>query len=215
MVAGSHRLFTERGVFDPALAAAAESISAAGQTAVLLAADGRPLGAIGVSDELRPGAREALEVLREHGVRRIAMLTGDTAAAARAVGSAAGVDEVRADLLPEDKVECVRALRDSYGVIAMIGDGVNDAPALATADVGIAMGAAGTDVALETADVALMGDELGKIPYALRLSRATTRNIRANIVFSIALKGLFLVMAIGGVATLWMAVPLTPARRCS
>jgi len=134
------------------------------------------------------------------------MLTGDTAAAARAVGSAAGVDEVRADLLPEDKVECVRALRDSYGAIAMIGDGVNDAPALATADVGIAMGAAGTDVALETADVALMGDELGKIPYALRLSRATTRNIRAYIVFSIALKGLFLVMAIGGVATLWMAV---------
>jgi Cd2+/Zn2+-exporting ATPase len=206
VVAGSRRLFAERGLLDPALAAASEAIAAAGQTAVLLSSDGRPIGAIGVSDELRPGAHEALEVLREQGIRRIAMLTGDTAAAAQSVAAASGVDEVRADLLPEDKVECVRALRASYGVMAMIGDGVNDAPALATADVGIAMGAAGTDVALETADVALMGDELGKIPYALRLSRATTRNIRANIAFSIALKALFLVMAIAGMATLWMAV---------
>jgi len=206
VVAGSRRLFIERGLLDPALAAAADAIDAAGQTAVLVAADGRALGALGVSDELRPGAQEALEVLREQGIGRITMLTGDTAAAARSVASAAGVDDVRADLLPEDKVDCIRRLRAAHGVLAMIGDGVNDAPALATADVGIAMGAAGTDVALETADVALMGDELGRIPYALRLSRATARNIRANIAFSIVLKGLFLVMAIAGVATLWMAV---------
>jgi Cd2+/Zn2+-exporting ATPase len=206
LLAGSRRLFVERGLLDPELEAAAEAIAAAGNTAVLIASGGRALGALGVADELRPGAREALEVLREHGIRRIAMLTGDTAAAARAVSTEAGVDEVRADLLPEDKVESVRSLRDAHGPIAMIGDGVNDAPALATSDVGIAMGAAGTDVALETADVALMGDELGKIPYALRLSRATTRNIRANIAFSIVLKGVFLVMAIAGAASLWMAV---------
>ncbi|MEO5894627.1 MAG: heavy metal translocating P-type ATPase [Vicinamibacterales bacterium] len=206
LLAGSRRLFAERGLLDAALENASQTVAAAGNTAVLIARGGQTLGVIGVSDELRLGAREALEVLREHGIRRIAMLTGDTAAAARAVGEAAGVDEVRADLLPEDKVQSVHALRSVHGPVAMIGDGVNDAPALATSDVGIAMGAAGTDVALETADVALMGDELGKIPYALRLSRTTTRNIRANIAFSIVLKAAFLVMAIAGVASLWMAV---------
>jgi Cd2+/Zn2+-exporting ATPase len=206
LLAGSRRLFSERGLLTTELEAATDTVAAAGETAILVAMGGTGLGVLGVSDQLRPGGREALEVLREHGIRRIAMLTGDTAPAARAIGEAAGVDEVRADLLPEDKVESVHALRAAHGPVAMIGDGVNDAPALATSDVGIAMGAAGTDVALETADVALMGDELGKIPYALRLSRATMRNIRANIAFSIVLKAAFLVMAIAGVSSLWMAV---------
>ena len=134
------------------------------------------------------------------------MLSGDQAPAADAAGQASGVDTIAAGLLPDQKVGLVRDLTTRIGPVAMIGDGVNDAPALAAADVGIAMGAAGTDVALETADVALMADELGKIPYAVRLSRATNRNIRANIGFSILLKAAFLVLAVAGAATLWMAV---------
>ena len=134
------------------------------------------------------------------------MLTGDNEGAARAVASALGIDEYHANLLPEAKVEAVRGLKDAGHTIIFVGDGVNDAPALATADVGIAMGAAGSAAALETADVALMADELPKISYAIRLSRATARNIRVNIGFSLVLKAAFLVMAIAGAATLWMAV---------
>ena len=206
VLVGSYRAFTESGLVSEAVKAAVDDISAAGATAVLVARSGIAIGAIGISDEMRQGAPEALDVLRAQGIRHIAMLTGDQAAAAGAFARASGVDEVRSELLPEDKVAAVAALRAAHGPVAMIGDGVNDAPALAAADVGIAMGAAGTDIALETADVALMADELGKIPYAIRLSRATSRNIRANIVFSIVLKAGFLVLAIAGVATLWMAV---------
>jgi Cd2+/Zn2+-exporting ATPase len=145
-------------------------------------------------------------MLRTHGVGHISLLTGDHDTTARALASDLGLDSWRANLMPEDKVAAVNELRAAYGAVAMVGDGVNDAPALATADVGIAMGVAGTHAALETADVALMSDELAKIPYALRLSRATSRNIRVNIAFSLALKAAFLVMAIAGSATLWMAV---------
>jgi Cd2+/Zn2+-exporting ATPase len=172
----------------------------------MVGASGSPVGVIGVADRPRAAARDTVQMLRDHGVTHVALLTGDHEPAARTLASAVGVDEVRSGLLPQDKVAAVRALRAQHGTTAMIGDGVNDAPALAAADVGIAMGAAGSDAALETADVALMADELLKIPYALRLSRATLRNIRANIAFSIALKAAFLVMAIFGVATLWMAV---------
>src|SRR6185295_8621422 len=115
-------------------------------------------------------------LLRRHGVEKVVMLTGDSYATAHAIGAQLGVDEVRAELLPEDKVAAVQQLRRRFGPVAMVGDGVNDAPALATADVGIAMGVAGSDAALETADIALMADELLKIPYTFRLSRATVRN---------------------------------------
>jgi Cd2+/Zn2+-exporting ATPase len=134
------------------------------------------------------------------------MLTGDSTATASAVAAELGIDDVRAELMPEDKVKVVEDLRRRYGAVAMVGDGINDAPALASADIGIVMGAAGSDAAIESADIALMADELLKIPYALRLSRATMRNIKANLVISLALKAAFVVAAVAGVATLWMAV---------
>jgi Cd2+/Zn2+-exporting ATPase len=173
---------------------------------VLVAFAGAAIGVIAVRDEPRDGASDAMDLLRAQGIEHLVLLTGDHEPAARAVADALALDAYRAALLPEDKVKAVEALRARYGALAMVGDGVNDAPALAAADVGIAMGVAGTDAALETADVALMADELLKIPYVLRLSRVTARNIRANIVFSIVLKSAFLVMAIAGAATLWMAV---------
>ena len=206
IVVGSHRLFEERDLCSPALEAALDTLSARGCGTVMVGAGGAGIGVIGVADEPREAGRDAVELLRKQGVRHVVLLTGDHEPAARALAESLDLDGYRAGLLPEDKVAAVEALRARYGTLAMVGDGVNDAPALAAADVGIAMGVAGTDAALETADVALMADELLKIPYALRLSRATARNIRANIAFSIALKGAFLVMAIAGTATLWMAV---------
>ena len=206
VLVGSRRLFHARGIQSPDLDTTLEELSSKGHSTVFVSREGVAVGAIGVSDQPRDAARESLDLLRAQGVRRIAMLTGDTAGAARALAATLGIDDVRADLLPADKAAAVAALKEEHGTLAMIGDGVNDAPALATADVGIAMGAAGSAAALETADVALMADELPKISYALRLSRATARNIRVNIAFSLVLKAAFLVMAIAGVATLWMAV---------
>jgi Cd2+/Zn2+-exporting ATPase len=205
-IIGNHRLFEERGLCSPAIDARLAALAAQGRTAVLVGHDGQAIGIIAVADEVREAGRDAIDLLRRQGIARVALLTGDNADTARAIGAALGVDEVRAELLPEDKVEAIVDLQRRYGTVAMVGDGVNDAPALATADVGIAMGAAGSDAALETADVALMADELLKVPYAVRLSRATVRNIRANIAFSLALKAAFLALAVAGVATLWMAV---------
>jgi Cd2+/Zn2+-exporting ATPase len=145
-------------------------------------------------------------MLRQQGIEKVVMLTGDSDATARSIAAELGIDDYRAELMPEDKVAAVEELRRLYGSVAMVGDGINDAPALATADVGIAMGAAGSDAALETADVALMTDELLKIPFALRLSRSTLTNIKANLTISLALKAAFVVAALTGAATLWMAV---------
>ena len=204
--AGNVQLMTERGLHSDEIEATVARVGADGGTPIFVARGGSVVGAIAVADEPRQAAREALDLLRANGIERIAMLTGDNPVAAAAVGRALGIDDVRANLLPEDKVAAVAALRTQYGSLAMVGDGVNDAPALATADVGIAMGAAGTAAALETADIALMADELPKISYAVRLSRATVRNIRFNIGFSLVLKAAFLLLAIAGIATLWMAV---------
>jgi Cd2+/Zn2+-exporting ATPase len=206
VVVGNHRLFEERGLCSPGAHDSLESLTAEGCSTVMVARAGRTIGVIGVADEPRESAAAVVEMLREQGVEHVVLLTGDHERAARAAAANAGISEYRASLLPEDKVSAVQDLRRRYGVLAMVGDGVNDAPALATANVGIAMGVAGTDAALETADVALMADELPKIPFAIRLSRAAARNIRMNIGFSLVLKGAFLIMALTGTATLWMAV---------
>jgi Zn2+/Cd2+-exporting ATPase len=206
VMVGSHRLFEERGLCTARAHEQHLSMVASGCSTVMVARDQETVGLIGVADETRETAKAVVEMVREQGIEHVVLLTGDHDAPARALASALGITEYRASLLPEDKVAAVEELRRRYGALAMVGDGVNDAPALATADVGIAMGVAGTDAALETADVALMADELPKIPFAIRLSRAASRNIRMNIAFSLALKAAFLVMAFAGVATLWMAV---------
>ncbi|HKB12809.1 MAG TPA: heavy metal translocating P-type ATPase [Vicinamibacterales bacterium] len=203
---GSHRLFEERRLCSPAIHDRLDAMNASGRTAVLVAHGEEPIGIIAVADRSRETGRAAIEMLRRQGVESIVMLTGDGAGTAKAIAAELGVDDVRAELLPEDKVTAVRELRSKYGTVAMVGDGVNDAPALALDDVGIAMGAAGSDAALETADVALMADDLLRIPYAVRLSRATVRNIKANLAISIAMKAGFVIAAIAGVATLWIAV---------
>ncbi|PSP78132.1 cadmium-transporting ATPase [Halobacteriales archaeon QS_1_68_20] len=162
-------------------------LQSAGKTVVLVGTDGRLLGAVAVADEVRPEARDVVAELRASGVETV-MLTGDNERTARAVADEVGVDDYRAGLLPEEKVEAVEALQAGHDGVAMVGDGVNDAPALATADVGVAMGAAGTDAAIETADVALMGDDLRKVPYLHRLARTANGVIRGNIGASLAVK---------------------------
>jgi Zn2+/Cd2+-exporting ATPase len=164
------------------------------------------LGYIAVADTLRPGVPAVLSELKTAGIDHTVMLTGDNEATAEAVAKAAGVDVLQADLLPQQKVDAIARLLERHGAVAMVGDGVNDAPALARATVGIAMGAAGTDTALETADVALMADDLGKLPFAVRLSRRARRIIQQNVVLSLGIKAVFLALALAGVATLWMAV---------
>jgi Cd2+/Zn2+-exporting ATPase len=206
IVVGSRRLLQQRGLGSPELDAALDQLASRGRSTVGIARNGEVIGVIGVSDEIREAAPDTVSMLGRQGIERVILLTGDHESAARALAEAVGIPEYKAGLLPEHKLAAVEELRAKHGALAMVGDGVNDAPALAAADVGIAMGVAGTDAALETADVALMADELAKIPYALRLSRATVRNIRMNIGFSLALKGAFLVMALAGTATLWMAV---------
>jgi Cd2+/Zn2+-exporting ATPase len=172
---------------------------------VLVSVDGRVAGALALADEPRASARDALDMLRELGVRRVVMLTGDSHMVADAVARRVGVDECHAGLMPADKHDLVKTLGQQDRVL-MVGDGINDAPALAAAEVGVAMGAIGSDVALEAADVALMSDDLLKLPYMLRLARATVRNVRTNVAISLALKLAFLGLAVSGLATLWMAV---------
>ena len=203
---GNERLFESSGIALPTPWPAAERLRTEGKSLVFVAADGVTLGAIAVADRPRETARETIELLKTHHVASVAMLTGDHEQTAAAIARELNVDEYHAALLPERKQALVESMRAAHGALMMVGDGVNDAPALAAADVGVAMGAAGSDAALETADVALMSDELLKLPYALRLSRQTLRNVRTNVAISLCLKAAFLALAIAGMATLWMAV---------
>lgn len=186
--------------------AAIKHAEESGQTALVLIRGGLAVGIIGVSDTLRPEAADVVRRLMASGIDHTVMLTGDNERVAEAVAAKTGVRSYLSRLLPEAKTEAVAALKKRYTTVAMVGDGVNDAPALAASDIGIAMGAAGTDTALETADVALMRDDLTALPGFFALGRRTMTTIKQNVAFSVIVKLLFLVLALSGTATLWMAV---------
>jgi Cd2+/Zn2+-exporting ATPase len=195
---GNERLFIERRIPVPAgLAREARSLEEKGQTVMLVYADGAWVGLLAVADVLRPDAAEIVAELRHLGVAKVVMLTGDNERVAAEIAARAGVDEFHAGLLPQEKVRLIKTLREKYGFTAMVGDGVNDAPALASADLGIAMGGAGTDVALETADVVLMGDDLRHLPYAIGLARKAKRVVWQNLAFSLAVIVLLVAAAFG------------------
>lgn len=189
-----------------ALAVRVESLQSAGNTVVLVGDASQILGIIAIADTLRSNAKAAVSALKASGIEHVIMLTGDNRLAGNAIGALAGVDEVRADLKPDEKSAAIVALTNEYGPVAMVGDGVNDAPALAAAHVGIAMGVAGSDVALETADVALMADDLSKLPYLMQFSGRTWRVIRQNIVLSILVISVLAITALTGALSLPVAV---------
>ncbi|MDT2401508.1 cadmium-translocating P-type ATPase CadA [Enterococcus avium] len=177
-----------------------------GKTAMLLGTDKQILAVIAVADELRESSKAVIEKLHDLGIEHTIMLTGDNAITAQSIGKQTGVTEIKGDLMPQDKLDYIKSLKETYGKVAMVGDGINDAPALAASTVGIAMGGAGTDTALETADVALMGDDLQKLPFIVKLSRQTLRIIKQNITFSLGIKLLALLLVVPGWLTLWIAI---------
>jgi Cd2+/Zn2+-exporting ATPase len=203
---GSHRYLEERAQESPELHELLESLSADGASVVVVGNDEHVCGVIALADRARAEARAAVAALRAAGVDRIVMLTGDNGPTARAVARQIGIEEVRAELLPQDKLEVVDELVARNRMVAMVGDGVNDAPAMARATIGIAMGAAGSDAAIETADIALMGDDLSRLPWLVSHSRRTLRIIKENIAISIALKVVFVVLTLTGHASLWAAI---------
>lgn len=198
----SPNFFNEKGLAVPKNVYAYEK---EGKTAVLLGTDENVLASFAVRDEVRPSAKSVIEQLKKLGIKQTVMLSGDNERTAKAIGKELGIDHIEAELLPEAKLEAIRRLQSKHQV-AMVGDGVNDAPALATADIGIAMGGAGTDTALETADVALMADDLTKLPFLIRLSRKTLAIIKQNIAFALGLKLIALLLVVPGWLTLWIAI---------
>ncbi len=203
---GSKRLYVEQGDRSPRMDQLIAQLEGEGNSVVVVLDERDPVGLIGIADRVRPEARTAIAALRHLGVDRVVMLTGDNQATARAIGERVGITEVHAELLPEDKLRDIRKLIAQGARVAFVGDGINDAPALAASTVGIAMGAAGTDVAIETADVALMGDDLSRLAIAVRFSRKSVAIVRQNIAFALIVKAVFVVLALSGQATLWMAV---------
>ena len=203
---GSHRYLEERGQETPEIHAVLESMSAQGRSVVVVGNDIEVCGMISLADEIRPEAFRFLRELRRAGIQHIVMLTGDNKATAERIAQEVGIDEVHAELLPADKVTAVESLVKSYRHVAMVGDGVNDAPALARATIGIAMGAVGSDAAIETADVALMSDDLLRLPWLIHHSRRAVGIIRQNIAFSLGVKAVFLILTLAGIANLWTAI---------
>jgi len=203
---GSHRLMDEQGQETQDVHNKAESLEDSGHSVIAIGNEKHVCGLIGVADTLREDIPQIIKAIKNSGVEHITMLTGDNKGTASAIARMAGVDEYKAELLPEDKVNIVDSLVAKFGCAAMIGDGINDAPALAAATVGIAMGAVGSDAAIETADIALMSDELSKLPWLLNHSKRTLGIIKANIIFSLGVKFVFIVLAVLGLASLWMAI---------
>jgi Zn2+/Cd2+-exporting ATPase len=203
---GSDRFATEKGVGDAIPRDLLERIEGAGSTLVAVGSEDRLLGLIELRDRIRPDAKGVVALLHAQGVKKIIMLTGDNERTARAVAAEVGIDEVRAELLPEDKVTAIEELVANYDVVAMIGDGVNDAPAMARAHFAIAMGAVGSDAAIETADIALMTDDIGKVPWLVGHSRRTMNIIHQNIGIALATKALFVGLTAFGMATMWGAI---------
>jgi Cd2+/Zn2+-exporting ATPase len=203
---GNHRLFEENGWCEEEIHGHLAGIERKNHSAVILGHEKKVLGIISIADAIRQDADNAIQNLHRAGIQKTIMLTGDNYQTAEAIAQEIGIDEFHAELLPEDKVEAVKNLLTQYKQVAMIGDGINDAPALATATMGISMGTSGTDVALETSDIALMKDDLSKLAYLKRLSRKTVCIVKQNIFTALFLKGIFVILAIPGLATLWMAV---------
>lgn len=204
---GNQQLFKELdAVFTSEQEQLIHALQNEGKTAMLVGTEQNILAVIAVADEVRETSKEVVQQLHQLGVQETLMLTGDNRSTAEAIAEQVGVSGVRAELLPQEKLEAVKQLRKKYGKVAMVGDGVNDAPALAASTVGIAMGGAGSDTALETADVALMGDDLRKLPLAIRLSRRALNIIKQNITFSLAVKAAALLLVVPGWLTLWIAI---------
>jgi len=205
-VVGSPKLFDELSLLTPSIKSTSARLQEEGKTVVLVGTRNKVAGLVAIADRIRDQARGVVADLRTAGVKKVVLLTGDNPVTARSIAKTAGIDDYSAELLPEEKVDAVRKLLVSDGPVMMVGDGVNDAPALAAASIGVAMGAVGTDAALETADVVLMGDDLAKLPFLLRLSRATLSVIRQNIALSLTIKAAFLILSVAGYASLWMAI---------
>lgn len=203
---GSHRLLEQLDRENPEFHQLAVKVEDAGHSLVVMWCEDHVCGAMSIADGVRPEAAETVRTLKDLGLERIVMTTGDNERTAETVAAVVGVDEWHAELLPEDKVHFLRQLRANMGEVAMVGDGVNDAPAMAEASVAIAMGAMGTDAAIETADVALMSDDLAKIPWLISHSRRTLRIIKQNVVFSLSMKAAFVALTLMGHASLWAAI---------
>ncbi|QDV48329.1 heavy metal translocating P-type ATPase [Gimesia fumaroli] len=203
---GSHRYLEERKEETPEVHEQLEALSNAGQTVVVIGNETHVCGFIALADRVRETSEEVIRELHAAGVEQLVMLTGDNAGTAQAVAEEVGMDRVHSELLPEDKVSVIESLVEEYEFVAMVGDGVNDAPAMSRSSLGIAMGAAGSDVAIESADIALMTDDLMKIPWLIRHSHRTLKIIRQNIIFALSIKVLFMVLMVLNHASLWAAI---------
>jgi Cd2+/Zn2+-exporting ATPase len=205
-IVGNHRLFEERDWCDEQVHRTLDTIEDEHHTAVLIGNSKKIIGILSISDSLRESARDIIGALKKNDIKDVVLVTGDNKRTAEKVAHAVGIDSYHAELLPEDKVAVIEDLKQKYDQVAMVGDGVNDAPSLASADIGIAMGTGGSDAALETADIVLVRDDLGSLSYLKNLSKLTLQIIKQNIVIALGLKLIFLALAIPGLATLWMAV---------